>query len=211
MISLSPLPTSHPKTFQRLPVRSSSWFYPTFNLLKGRSLGFASAPTNYRALLRLAFATATCIFTLNLASKLQLVGSLCKRHAVTAFRQLRPLVSARFQVYFTPLLTVLFTFPSQYWFTIGLSVVFSLAGWCRLIQTGFLRSRLTQDTATVVIVTSTGLSPCFVGLPRPFYFRLTPDLAVLQPRITLLYGLGCSAFARHYLRNHYLFSFPPPT
>ena len=41
---------------------------------------------------------------------------------------------------------MLFTFPSRYWFTIGLSGVFSLAGWCRRIHTGFLRSRATQDT-----------------------------------------------------------------
>ena len=40
---------------------------------------------------------------------------------------------------------VLFTFPSRYLFAIGLSVVFSLAGWCRLVHTGFLRSRATQD------------------------------------------------------------------
>ncbi len=40
---------------------------------------------------------------------------------------------------------MLFTFPSRYWFTIGLSGVFSLTGWCRLIHTGFLRSRATQD------------------------------------------------------------------
>ena len=59
---------------------------------------------------------------------------------------LRPLVSVRFQVLFTPLQGVLFTFPSQYWFTIGLSEVFSLTGWCRLVQTGFHRSRPTQDT-----------------------------------------------------------------
>ena len=47
LISLSPLPSVHPKAFQRLPVRSSSWFYPTFNLTKGRSLGFASTPSDY--------------------------------------------------------------------------------------------------------------------------------------------------------------------
>ena len=61
--------------------------------------------------------------------------------------KLLPLVSAWFQVLLTPLFGVLFTFPSQYWFTIGLLVVFSLTGWCRQIQAGFLRSRLTQDTA----------------------------------------------------------------
>ena len=42
LIGLSLLPSGHPKAFQRLPVRSSSGCYPTFNLPKGRSLGFAS-------------------------------------------------------------------------------------------------------------------------------------------------------------------------
>ena len=60
--------------------------------------------------------------------------------------RLRPLVGVWFQGLFTPLLGVLFTFPSQYWFTIGLLVVFSLTGWCRQIPTGFLQSRATQDT-----------------------------------------------------------------
>ena len=69
LISLSPLPSSHPKTFQRLPVRSSIWCYPNFNLLKGRSLGFASTPTDSIALLRLAFASALRILALNLASE----------------------------------------------------------------------------------------------------------------------------------------------
>lgn len=49
-----------------------------------------------------------------------------------------------FRVYFTPLSEVLFTFPSRYSFTIGLSVVFSLTGWSPLIQPGFLVSRPTQ-------------------------------------------------------------------
>ena len=62
---------------------------------------------------------------------------------------LRPLVSVWFQVLFTPVCPVLFTFPSRYSFTIGLSGVFSLAGWCRLLQTGRLLPRLTQDPFTV--------------------------------------------------------------
>ena len=45
---------------------------------------------------------------------------------------------------------MLFTFPSRYLFTIGLSGVFSLTGWSRLIQTGFLVSRPTQDTDKIV-------------------------------------------------------------
>ena len=58
LISLSPLPIAHPKTFQRQPVRSSTPCYRGFNLAMGRSLGFASTPTNLFALFRLAFATA---------------------------------------------------------------------------------------------------------------------------------------------------------
>ena len=42
LISLSPLPSSHPEAFQRLLVRTSIWCYPDFILDKGRSLGFAS-------------------------------------------------------------------------------------------------------------------------------------------------------------------------
>ena len=57
LIGLSPLPTSHPKTFQRQRVRSSTVCYHCFNLLMGRSHGFASTTTNYGALFRLAFAT----------------------------------------------------------------------------------------------------------------------------------------------------------
>ena len=69
------------------------------------------------------------------------------RHQPT--KGLWPLVSTRFQVLFTPVFPVLFTFPSRYWFTIGLSGVCSLSGWCRWIQTGFLRPRPTQESSTV--------------------------------------------------------------
>ena len=63
LIGLSPLPTVHPKTFQRLLVRSSISCYRNFNLTMGRSQGFASIPTNLGALLRLAFASAPWLQT----------------------------------------------------------------------------------------------------------------------------------------------------
>ena len=69
LISLSPLPSSHPNTFQRIPVQSSISCYRNFNLLKGRSLGFASTPTDYGALLRLAFASAADLKSLTLPVK----------------------------------------------------------------------------------------------------------------------------------------------
>ena len=68
LIGLSLLPSPHPEAFQRLLVRSSIWCYPDFNLDKGRSLGFASTTDDYGALFRLAFASAACIITLNLAN-----------------------------------------------------------------------------------------------------------------------------------------------
>src|SRR6202042_1346023 len=53
-------------------------------------------------------------------------------------------VGVRFQVYFTPLIGVLFTFPSRYLFTIGHQGVLRLGGWSPHVQTGFHVSRLTQ-------------------------------------------------------------------
>ena len=46
LIGLSPLPSAHPKTFQRLLVRSSIACYRNFNLVMGRSPGFASTPSD---------------------------------------------------------------------------------------------------------------------------------------------------------------------
>ena len=56
-------------------------------------------------------------------------------------------VSTRFQVLFHSPPGVLFTFPSQYCFTIGHRLVFRLGGWSLLLPTGFLVSRGTLDTA----------------------------------------------------------------
>ena len=73
-----------------------------------------------------------------------------------------------FRYYFTPLSRVLFTFPLRYWFTIGRQGVFSLTGWYRQIQTGFLWSRPTQDTARPAQFLLTGLSPAMATLSRVF-------------------------------------------
>ena len=96
LISLSPLPTSHPNTFQRIPVQSSISCYRNFNLLKGRSLGFASTPTDYGALLRLAFASAADLKSLTLPVRVtrRIIMQKARRHHT---KWLRPLVSERFQ------------------------------------------------------------------------------------------------------------------
>lgn len=113
-----------------------------------------------------------------------------------------------FRFFFTPLAGVLFAFPSRYWFTIGLLGVFSLTGWSRPIQTGFLVSRPTQDTAI--------LRHVYLYKPFTFYgnvfqripIRCRSNFAVLQPRICRnKYGLGCFPFARRYLGNRCFFLF----
>ena len=95
LIGLSPLPTGHPKTFQRQRVRSSTICYYSFNLPMGRSHGFASTTTNYGALLRLAFATAPDLKSLTLPVKVtrRLIMQKARRHPYG----LRPLVSVWFQ------------------------------------------------------------------------------------------------------------------
>ena len=103
---------------------------------------------------------------------------------------------------------MLFTFPSRYWFAIGLQGVFSLAGWSRLIHAGFLVTRATQDPAGDRVRACTGLSPSTAGLSRPFHLERFSRIAVLLPRACLdMHGLGCSPFARHYWGNHCCFLF----
>ena len=77
---------------------------------------------------------------------------------------------------------MLFTFPSRYWYAIGLTGVFSLAGWSRRIRAGFLVSRVTQDAAKLQPASSTGLSPSVVILSRMFLSQASCHAAVLQPR-----------------------------
>ena len=93
LISLSPLPSVHWNTFQRIPIRTSSWCYPTFIRTKGRSLGFASTHSDYTALLRLAFASAPDLKSLTLPEKVtrRFIMQKARRHnqkiAPTACRQ----------------------------------------------------------------------------------------------------------------------------
>ena len=76
---------------------------------------------------------------------------------------------------------MLFTFPLRYWFTIGVCGVFSLTGWCRQFQAGFLRSRLTQDTARPTEFVPTGLSPFLVQLSRCFSLISTSKRSPITP------------------------------
>ena len=90
---------------------------------------------------------------------------------------------------------MLFTFPSRYSYTIGLTGVFSLAGWSRRIHTGFHVPRATQDTGMPGDASATELSSSTAPLSSGLASRRKCN------------GLGCSPFARHYWGNHCCFLF----
>ncbi len=102
LIGLSPLPTGHPKTFQRQRVRASTVCYHSFTLPMGRSHGFASTTANLSALFRLAFATDPYLKYLTLLTTVtrRLIMQKARRH----HKWLRPLVSVWFQVLFHSLI-----------------------------------------------------------------------------------------------------------
>jgi hypothetical protein len=101
LISLSPLPSVHPKTFQRLLVRTSIPCYRNFILTKGRSQSFASTPTDYAPYsdslsLRLR---GLDHLTSPVTVTRRLIMQKARRHFIS---KLRPLVSVWFQVLLSP-------------------------------------------------------------------------------------------------------------
>ena len=66
-----------------------------------------------------------------------------------------------------------------------------------------LRIRLCMDS-----ISNTRLSRPLAKLSRMFFYQIQVNVVVLQPRACRnTPGLGYSAFARHYLRNHCCFLF----
>ena len=106
----------------------------------------------------------------------------------------------RFQDLFHSPPGVLFAFPSRYWFTIGRSRVFSLGGWSPHLQTGFLVSRPTCRTLRPATGYShTGLSPCIVGLSRPFCLADGLVVQALPCSLATTYGISVDFFSCGYL------------
>ena len=95
------------------------------------------------------------------------------------------LVNTRFQVLFHSPPGVLFTFPSQYCFSIGHWVVFRLGGWSPHLPCGFLVSAGTPDSAGLFSVSPTRLSLSSVQLPNCFCYALQYHFAVLTPALFL--------------------------
>ena len=100
-------------------------------------------------------------------------------------RKLRPLVGAWFQVLFHSPHRGAFHRSLTVLSAIGLTGVFSLAGWSRRIRAGFLVSRVTQDTTRPRVASHTGLSPSTEPLSRGFCSRLKYHGVVLLPRMCI--------------------------
>ena len=176
MIGLSLLHSAHPEAFQRLLVRASITCYRDFTLAKCRSPGFASAhadSTPSSGSLSLRMRASSRLSSPAKATR-RLIMQKARRHAHKA-RSDR-LRAHGFRIYFNLLGGVLFTFPSRYWYAIGLAGVFSLAGWSRRIQAGLHVSRPTQDAARGTMASATGLSPSAAPLSR------RPRLAFVPPQ-----------------------------
>ena len=167
LIGLSPLPTGHPKTFQRQRVRASTVFYYSFTLPMGRSHGFASTATNYIALFRLAFATdphLKCLTLLETVTR-RLIMQKARRHPKRAPTACKRMVSGSISLpysgFFSP-------FPHG---TSSLSVsqeYLALAdGPAKFIQ-DYTCPALLRILLWLMIFTYTGLSPSLVPLSKGF-------------------------------------------
>ena len=124
---------------------------------------------------------------------------------------LQPLVSARFQVYFTPLLGVLFTFPSRYLFTIGLPGVFSLPDGPGRFRQGFTCPALLRIPLPYITLPVQGfhlLRPHFPMCSNSVIYRCCGPTTPKTPK-RLRFGL--IPFRSPLLRKSLLFSLPPTT
>lgn len=123
------------------------------------------------------------------------------------------LVSVRFQDLFHSALAVLFTFPSQYLFTIGHYRVFSLAKWSSQIPTELHVLRGTQELVQRShMFQIRGYHPLWRVFPNTSltwqfgnfadvlrYIHTSPTTPTSQrPQAWHNIGLGCFVFARRY-------------
>ena len=159
-----------------------------------RSPGFGSNPTYSFALFRLAFATPPPN-GLSLHVRLSR-GPIIQKVRCHIVKMLQLIVSVRFQVCFTPLIGVLFTFPSRYLCTIGQSGVFSLGGWAPHIQTGLHVSRPTQGLLKFLPVRD--YHPLWCAFPKHFQLLINSHWA--DPRsLATTSGISVDFFSSGYL------------
>ena len=173
-----------------------------------RSPGFGSIACNFRAI-HTRFPCGSDPEDLNLAAYSNSPDHSTKG-TTSHFNVLCVLVNIRFQVLFHSVPTVLFTFPSRYFSTIGHQVVFRLGGWSPHIPCGFLVSAGTPDPALLLPVSLTGLSPSLVGFPTPFSY-IPQSFSRSEHRKYCYLRFGLFRVRSPLLAESRLISFPLPT
>ena len=191
LIGLSPLPTGHLNTFQRISVRSSTLCYQSFNLPMGRSLGFASTTTNcspYSDSLSLRLTHLKCL-TLLVTVTRRIIMQKARRHTINdAPTACRRTVSGSFSLpysgFFSP-------FPHG---TCSLSVsqeYLALPDGPGGFRQGFTCPALLRIPLSITI---TYIYRTITVFGQTFQFvllRLASNIVVLQPRLVRkLIGLG---------------------
>jgi hypothetical protein len=127
---------------------------------------------------------------------------------------LRPLVGRVVSGSMPPLIGVLSTVRSRYWFTIGRQGVFSLTGWAPQIHARFHVTGATQvpdgRPTPFAYGTITLCGPAFQQCSARSWFGNSLPLKAARPynpTRTNPDGLGCSPFARRYSGNRFCFLF----
>ena len=212
LISLSPLPSVHWNTFQRIPIRTSSWCYPTFILTKGRSLGFASTHSDYTALLRLAFASAPDLKSLTLPEKVtrRFIMQKARRHnqkiAPTACRQtVSGTISLLCSRCFSPFLHSTGSLPVS-------REYLALRDGPRWFTQNFSCSALLRIPLGFIKESYTGLSPSTAVFSKTFYFlNRLPWRGPTTPILPKQHRFGLFRVRSPLLAESLLFSSPMGT
>ena len=124
---------------------------------------------------------------------------------------LQLLVSIQFQVCFTPLIGVLFTFPSRYLFTIGQLVVLSLGGWSPQVPSGFHVPEGTQESHWPLFAFVYGGITLCAAASQLLLLSTSVFIQVLQPRPSMLGRFGLFPVRSPLLGESQLISFPAGT
>ena len=164
-----------------------------------RSPGFGSTPYNYSRPIKTRFPCGSGAGHLNLAAQSNSLARSTKSTISHALIVLYLFVSTGFQVLFHSPPGVLFTFPSQYYYSIGHQVVFSLGGWSPLLPTRFHVPCGTLVPAARSSLSCTGLLPSLVPLSNGLLLDTSDCLSPARnPNHPKTIGLGSSPFARRY-------------
>ena len=194
-IGISPLTTPHPPIFQHRSVRTSTWCYPSFILDMVRSPGFGSINTDLTP-------SSDSLSLWLQHSRLNLPVPISRR---LILQQARGHPFNRAPTACKLMVSWSISLPSRgsfhlslaVLFTIGHTGVFSLTRWSSLIHAGFHVPHATRDPASILPLSTTGLSPPLVQLSTASSSFRIPCRCPTTPA-GMPTGLGSSRFARRY-------------